>query len=757
MKTGILTGGLGTRFSKAIVFTQYLVTALLSVLIFCVAWRIWATDLHIPLTYSGDFPFSLAVVKGMIQNGWIYENWFTGAPYGAVFLDYPVPENFLFLMVRLIAFFSSDPFFVLNLFYAICFPLTALTSLYALKALKVSFFLALPGSMAFTFLPYHFFRLAHVFLAAYFMLPLVILVVVEIMEGQTKVLSWDIKLRKFSFDWKNPLFLKTILICVLGASCGVYYAFFSVFLLGVAFLKCFLSEWGERKFEGSLTAIVLGGIMGLTLLLNSLPFIIYGVNHASPSEPIAVRQPSEVNLVGLNLIQMLLPRSDHRIGTLDAISKYYQYKFDTSRLETTFSALGIFAVIGFLLSLGVLIKPFSKKDSLLKSLGTLNFFCLLLGTVGGLGTMFAFFISPQIRSVNRISVIIGFISIVVACILLERFFEWLQIRIRFLDIRFTYVLKAIFAFFLIAIVFIDQCGKPISNDYYLAIKNAFDSDRLLVQSIESQLPQDAMVFQLPFMGFPERPHINEMETYDHFKVYLQSSKIRWSYGGVRGRLAGDWYRDVARLPVASMLQTIVAAGFDGLYVDWAAYTQDKRGILEKELHDLLGIEPLVSNNQRQFFYDIRAYAADYRAKFTPDAWNKWVDDVLNPVYRLVSVKFTDGFLPAQSSPPYRWSKARSRLVFENLSPKDQSIVFQFDLSTASPNIGWVTIESNQWNKTLQIDDNPFTVQRELNIPSGQKITVLITCNSDPIWLMDANLQEVVFKLENFGYRFKADK
>lgn len=753
----MLAGDLEMRFSKAIIFTQYLVTALLSVLIFSVSWRIWATDLHIPLTYSGDFPFSLAIVKGMIQNGWIYENWFTGAPYGAVFLDYPVPENFLLLIVRLIAFFSNDPFLVLNLFYIICFPLTALTSLYALKSLKIPFFLALPGSLAFTFLPYHFFRLAHVFLAAYFMLPLVILVVVEIMEGQTKVLSWDVKLHKFSFDWKTPLFLKIVLICVLGASCGVYYAFFSVFMLGVAFLKCFLSEWGELKFEGSLTAILLGGIMGVTLLLNSLPFIIYGANNASPSEAIAMRQLDEVNLLGLNLIQMILPRSDHRIAALDAISKYYQYKFNTSRLETTFSALGIIAVIGFLSSLGVLFKPFSKKDRLLKSLGILNFFCLLLGTVGGLGTMFAFFISPQLRSVNRISVVIGFISIAATCVLLERFFEWCRIRIHVLNMPFTYALKAMIAFFLIAVVFIDQCGKPVSNEYYLAIKSAFENDRLLVQSIESQLPQDAMVFQLPFMGFPERPHINEMETYDHFKVYLQSNKIRWSYGGLRGRLAGDWYRDIAKLPTASMLPTIVAAGFDGLYVDWAAYTEDKRRTLEKELYDLLGTEPLVSNNQRQFFYDIRAYAADYRAKFTPDAWSKLVDDALNPVYRLVSVKFTEGFLPAQSNSPYRWSKARSKLVFENLSSKDQSIVFQFDLSTASPKIGSVTIESSQWNKTLQIDDNPFTVQRELNIPSGQKITVSVNCNSDPVWLMDANLQEVVFKLENFVYRFKENR
>ena len=60
-----------------------------------------------------------------------------------------------------------------------------------------------------------------------------------------------------------------------------------------------------------------------------------------------------------------------------------------------------------------------------------------------------------------------------------------------------------------------------------------------VAEMEAVLPEQAMVFQLPVMEFPEAPVLGLLP-YDHFRPYLYSKTLRFSFGSVKGRDRDKW-------------------------------------------------------------------------------------------------------------------------------------------------------------------------------------------------------------------------
>ena len=92
-----------------------------------------------------------------------------------------------------------------------------------------------------------------------------------------------------------------------------------------------------------------------------------------------------------------------------------------------------------------------------------------------------------------------------------------------------------------------------------------------------------------------------MKDYDHFRGYLHSKHLRWSYGTIAESDAERWQRDVARKPVLDMVRAVTAAGYDGIYVDRYGYP-DGGAALQAELRATLHTEPVVSPNNRLFFF-----------------------------------------------------------------------------------------------------------------------------------------------------------
>ncbi|HTX44555.1 MAG TPA: hypothetical protein VMC61_07460, partial [Methanocella sp.] len=211
----------------------YALAIVLCLIILTVVMDLWEADLSVPFDYSGDALQAGMAVKGVIENGWYLHNDFLGAPAGQDLYDFPMGDTLDFLIIRLIALFTRDYAVAMNAFYLLTFPLTTLAAMFAFRRLKLSSAASIVGSLLFTFLPYHFFRgEAHLFLASYFIVPLVALVCIWLFTERVFF--------KTAGDGKGrlspgaPLALAALGICILASLTMAYYVFFSCFFLLVA-------------------------------------------------------------------------------------------------------------------------------------------------------------------------------------------------------------------------------------------------------------------------------------------------------------------------------------------------------------------------------------------------------------------------------------------------------------------------------------------------------------------------------------------
>src|SRR5205807_609107 len=90
--------------------------------------------------------------------------------------------------------------------------------------------------------------------------------------------------------------------------------------------------------------------------------------------------------------------------------------------------------------------------------------------------------------------------------------------------------------------------------------------------------------------------------------YLSGSgKLRWSYGGIRGR-ESDWQRQWAASIDTRAVEGLAAAGFSALYVDRFGLP-DKGLALDRLLNSITGPAVAESDNGRLRWYDLRGVKA----------------------------------------------------------------------------------------------------------------------------------------------------
>src|SRR5215510_1028378 len=159
--------------------------------------------------------------KGVIQNGWYWQNPFIGAPGILQMYEFPGLDNGVMGLMWLISVLTHNPFVVMNLYYLLSFPLITISSLYVLRHFNLSYVPALFVSLLYAFLPYHFMRNEHhLILNAYYVVPLAVMVLLWL---TTELIG----------KRSRKLIISVIISILLGCS-GVYYPFFFCFLLLVA-------------------------------------------------------------------------------------------------------------------------------------------------------------------------------------------------------------------------------------------------------------------------------------------------------------------------------------------------------------------------------------------------------------------------------------------------------------------------------------------------------------------------------------------
>jgi len=569
----------------------YLGATALCVLILVWVLQLWDADMAVPFAWGWDALFTGMMVKTLIDNPWYLHNSFVGMPTGLDMHDYPMADNLHFLVLKLISCFSDDYAIVLNTYFLLTFPLTTLSSLFVFRHFNIPLVPAVVGSLLFTFVPHHILRgEGHLFLAAYYLIPLIIMVMLWIFHNPPPLPY----LPRSTGEARQSLFasrtIASIVICLLTASAGVYYAFFACYLLLVAGLSAAISR---RRIHHFITATVLVAVISIGVIANLSPSLIYQYRHGkNPMRPI--RDPGHAEIWGLRITALLLPLKNHRIPKLAKIRSKYDRSIPFNAGTT--ATLGIIGSVGFLILIGkLLIYRRTESDSeILSSLSILNIFAVLLGTIGGFGSIFAVRISPQIRGYDRVSIFIAFFSIFASILLLHK----LSSKINTAR-HYSLIYNSTF-FLLLFMGILDQTTKDIVFPYS-RLKSIYTNDSKMIQTIESVLPPRTMIYQLPYVPFPEHPPVHNMQDYELFTGYLHSKSLRWSYGAIKGRETDSWQQELSTRPLPELIEAVKTAGFGGIYLDRNGFA-DRGGELEANLTGLLGRKPLVSEDNRLVFF-----------------------------------------------------------------------------------------------------------------------------------------------------------
>lgn len=574
----------------------YPVVAVVTVLVEYVVLNLSHANLRIPLRLGGDATSVFSAVKGMLENGWVWVNPHLGAPGSLNTLDFPGADLLHLLMLKALSVCGNAALTV-NLYYLLTYPLVALAAAWVLRRLGISRPAALAASVLYAFLPYHLYRSeTHLFLSGYFAVPLLAYAAIALLGPKPPLLkpsgredlAWDFKSRE---SW---LFAA---ICFFGASTGVYYAVFGAFFILVAGVY---GWWHSRARARMLAALALIGVMILAVVVNVAPNLWYRTS--APANAGAIERSSTgAELYSLRPALMVLPVRDHRIGLLAKVHESYVNGLKgisaTMDNESDSVTLGIVGTLGFLFLLLALLfgsrdgRAPAKGSELIRVLAVFTLAALLLAGSGMFCTILGV-VFTLIRAYNRIVVFVAFFAFIVVAHGID------TLGRKFPSPNRTLALSGIAAVVLLVGLFDQTTPKSLPD--YSADTAALTQLRGFVGQLEAKLPADAEVFQLPYVPYPESPPVFAMQDYDHFRPYLVSTRIHWSYGAVKGREAANWDAAAAQLPAGQLVPTLAEKGFRGVWVDRAGYADGGSQVLQ-DLAKATGTTPEVSPDGRYAF------------------------------------------------------------------------------------------------------------------------------------------------------------
>jgi hypothetical protein len=571
-------------------------------------------DLSAPFVYDHDTLLILPIVRSFVETGTQWRIDRMGCP-GAAELseqpaeiayppctelyDFPVIDDLHFAILWLLGRVFSDVVVVFNLYYLLTWPLTTLTAMAVFRYLRLTLPTAAVGGILYAFAPYHYLRgEAHYFLAAYWVIPLSLVPLFAICRGEYPFF------RREAGRWRLRPFtrsaLGTVAIGAATAAGGAYYAFFACALYAAGGLYTWVMK---RDWRAGASAGLVAGVVLVVGLLEHLPVFVYQADH--PKNPITHRTAEEAEEFGMKLPQLVLPIADHNLTALAHLKARYDTAFRPLKNESRFSSLGALASVGLVVLLVMFVFP-ARRGWPYGPLTFLAGFVVLFALVGGLASLFNFFVTPQVRCPNRFSIFLAFLCTFAVLWPLDRFLVsrtgWAR------RLRYPVLVG------LLALGIFDQTpfawfGEREATQLWVQAER-YRADREFFTEVERTMPEGARICTLPYIPYPEYPDLNGMATYDHARGYLHTRTLRWAYGAMKNREADAWHRSLDVLPVETLraraeeiLDRVVYRGFDGLFIDTRGYLSVK----DEENRDPAG-RPLSTNEAEQLIREMGRYA-----------------------------------------------------------------------------------------------------------------------------------------------------
>ncbi len=576
-------------------FCGVFLTSFVPMMLCLISMRFWEMDFSVQPTFGGDNALGMILMKSIAQNGlrglWI--NPYMGAPQASALVDTPFLDMSFGIEAYIISLFCKSPATIQYIIYIGSYLTVGLLSyLLVLRKISNNNVICILASIFLAILPYHFSRgMSHGTLSRYSVIAVAIFLCIcaneeEYRFGAPKKYS---KVGRICF-WGACFFV--------GIS-NIYYVFGALLCLAVTILAKMIRHkrlnilWNEAV---SIYLILFGVFVGL------FPKIFYSIKHG-PNQMAGVRAPQETEVYALKIIQMLLPCAYNRIGIFRKIyEKYTTGGYNIN--ENQMASLGLMATIGFVCICVWIILRLARNDlnySADARIDRKDFFSLLVLSIvlysvgGGFGTVVAYVITPEIRCLNRLSVFVAYLSICMLAIIFERALNSnMNVKTKKLTILFGLLLSVVTLYSEIPI---ENSGWQNSSMSKNEIMTSFFCE------VQSELEDGDMVYQLPYMDFPEVSTPGTMFDYEPGYAYVYTNNLRWSYGAMKGRHteAADLLRDEGISK--EFVKKIKKAGFKAVYIDTAGYEDSGQSVIQF-YSSKLGLKPIISNDGRLYLYKL---------------------------------------------------------------------------------------------------------------------------------------------------------
>jgi hypothetical protein len=270
--------------------------------------------------------------------------------------------------------------------------------------------------------------------------------------------------------------------------------------------------------------------------------------------PIIERNYAGTEIYALKPIRLLLPPPSHRVPMLAELSRDYRRKTALPSTDPPSAYLGLVGVGGLLILAAGFFRHATRRrpipDAALAVL-----WVVLLSCVGGFNSMLAFTGFDIFRGSNRFSIFILIWSLFAAL-------GWLRCRTAGRP-----RLSGSLALAVVCIGLFDQVPRGLTAADRTSGIATLAADRATARRIAEATEPSARVFLRPAMPFPEAAPVGDFPDYDHFRLFLASPSLRFSYGGLRGSLPERWGRWTAKLPPHTLVTELERRGFSVLVLD----------------------------------------------------------------------------------------------------------------------------------------------------------------------------------------------
>lgn len=555
------------------------IVGLVAVVIAMWAMGVGPTSIGIPWG-DGDMVTTYAFTENVSRGHWFLVNPDLGYPGFQDQGHFPLPDLLPVAMLTVLSHLTPSAVAAANLFTLGTFFTVAAASYLLLRYESVSTPFAAVISVAFAVLPWHFGRAGgHVFLAGYLSVPAALFLIALVAR------------RRLDRPRARWVFPTAIAAAVAVGANGVYYALMTTLLLGVVLLVTTL--YPRISIPGWRTLVV----SALVPITTGVAIVVNAVSISTPSTAESVvRSPGESYLYGGNLATLFFPATSTLSGKV--LDRFLNLEFPnngTFEGDALQSSAGVLAV---LITCAVVALRWATLSVDPRSVvGRAAFwpglFMLTAAffTIGGLGALFSFWLSNDIRAWGRYSVFVVGIAFLVAGIVLTAWYRSTRRALRVISV----ILVSSMAVSAVADLAVGGQRLPVERGRALAAELAG-----YVAEVEQQAGGGCPILELPLVPYPENPPINRMADYSHLWTYIYSSDLRWSYGAMKGTPMGDWGTEAPADP-ADLLAIAREARFCGIQVDTWSFANMSEAVDEQRA---FGNPDIVSSSGRWAYFDL---------------------------------------------------------------------------------------------------------------------------------------------------------